>query len=362
MQLFTCSSCSEVVYFENSQCVHCGHMLAYVAVRGAFTALEPVAGAPVGTFLAVSPALQGAQVRMCGNHIDHDACNWALMESDSHRFCEACRLNDIIPNLSDPDDKSAWIKLEGAKRRLVYQLLALGLPVEPKSEQQDGLAFAFKKDQPGQEKVMIEQDSGLITLNIAEADSPFREKMRLSLGESYRTLLGHFRHESGHYYFERSVLRSPLITAFRDLFGDERASYGDALSRHYKDGAPADWPMNFVSSYATMHPHEDWAECWAHYLHMVDTLQTARSLGVTVRSKAGRGDQKVEVATQRLNFEDFDELRQAWPPLTVALNCLNRSMGLADLYPFVLPEAVLHKLRFVHEVVQTCGVATRAAP
>jgi hypothetical protein len=299
------------------------------------------------------------RVRRCGNHLD-GACNWAVLEADPHPFCQACRLNEVIPNLSEPKNRDAWIRIEQAKRRLVYQLLALGLPVEPRSEYPRGLSFAFKQDLPGGEKVMIGQEAGLITLNIAEADSPFREKTRLSLGESYRTLLGHFRHEIGHYYFERIVEGSSFIQPFRELFGDERASYDDALTVHYRDGAPGDWSTRFVSSYATMHPHEDWAESWAHYLHMVDTLETARSFGLALRSHVAKGKHKLEVATRKLDFDDFDELSQAWVPLTIALNSLNRSMGLPDLYPFVVPEAALRKIRFLHDVIEKSGVTARS--
>jgi hypothetical protein len=361
MQLFTCPACGQIVYFENVQCTHCGHVLAYLADRATLTALGPIDGA-VGLFTALGPKADGTRYRPCGNQIDHAACNWAIPEADGHRFCRACRLNELIPNLSDPKAKDEWLKLERAKRRLIYTLLALELPVEPRAEQPRGLGFAFKQDLPGEEKVMIGHDLGLITINIAEADSPFREKTRVELGETYRTLLGHFRHEIGHYYWDRLVADSAFLEEFRRLFGDERASYDDAVAVHYRDGAPRDWRNNFVSSYASMHPWEDWAESWAHYLHMVDTLDTARNLGLNVRSKAARGDAKVEVAAPRVDFADFDELSRAWTPLTLALNSLNRSMGLPDLYPFVLPEPALRKIRFVHEIVEKCGaVADQAA-
>ena len=358
MKLFTCSACDEIVYFENSQCMNCGHALAYVPDYATMTALELPEGAPAGTFVALEPAFKKARVRVCGNQIDHGACNWAMPESDTHRFCRSCRLNEVIPNLSQPNAKDTWIRIEQAKRRLVYQLLALGLPVDPWNEQPRGMAFAFKEDLPGEEKVLIGQEQGHITLNIAEADSPFREKTRLALGESYRTVLGHFRHEIGHYYCERLVLDSPFVEPFRQLFGDERASYDDAMAVHYRDGAPPDWPTKYVSAYATMHPHEDWAESWAHYLHMVDSLETARSFGIKVKSRLAKGDHKLEVITDRLDFDDFEQLSHAWVPLTIALNSLNRSMGLRDLYPFVLPELAVKKLRFVHEVVEKSGTRT----
>lgn len=355
MKLFACPACQQTVHFENSQCTKCHHQLAYLPDRATMTALEAVEGDVEGRFVALGlPAGQG-YYRRCGNQIEYDACNWALPESESQqRFCLACRLNEVIPNLEDSNAKQAWIKLEQSKRRLIYTLLQLGLPVQSRAaDPERGLAFAFKQDQPGEERVYSGHDHGLITINIAEADSPFREKTRLELGESYRTLLGHFRHEIGHYYWERLVAQGPHLEPFRKLFGDERASYEEAITTHYQNGAPRDWPSRFVSSYASMHPWEDWAESWAHYLHMVDTLDTARSFGLALRPQAGLGDRhKLEVGTRRLDFDAFDDLEAAWVPLTVALNSLNRSMGLPDSYPFVLPEPALRKIRFVHDVIE----------
>jgi hypothetical protein len=351
MKLFKCSACEQVVYFENSACTRCGRALAYLPERGFLAALEPVAGS-AGLFRTVGTDERNALYKLCGNQVDHGACNWAVPESDPDRFCRACRLNDIIPNLSDAAAKAAWIRVEGAKRRMLYTLLALRLPVETRAERPTGLGFAFKKDVPGQEKVLIGHDVGLITINIAEADSPFREKTRLELGEGYRTLLGHFRHEIGHYYWDRLVAGSPLIDAFRAKFGDERASYDDAVTVHYRDGAPRDWPTRFVSSYASMHPWEDWAESWAHYLHMVDTLDTARGLGLALRPPKATKRDHLDVTTRGLDFEDVDDLIAAWGPLALALNSLNRSMGLPDPYPFVVPPPALEKIRFVHQVIE----------
>jgi len=365
MKLFSCSACQQTVHFENSECTKCGHQLAYLPDRGTMTAVESAQGAPEGLFVALGLLAGQGRYWRCGNQIDHGACNWAVPESESpQRFCRACRLNQVIPNLADPKLKQAWIKLEKNKRRLMYTLLELGLPLESRTEDPErGLAFAFKQDQPGEEPVYIGHERGLITINVAEADSPFREKARLELGESYRTLLGHFRHEIGHYYWSRLVDESPHLEPFRELFGDERVSYEEALKAHYQNGAPTDWPSRFVSSYASMHPWEDWAESWAHYLHIVDTLDTARSFGLALRPQAGLGDRhKLEAGMRRLDFDDFDDLLAAWVPLTVALNSLNRSMGLPDSYPFALSEAAIRKIRFVHDVVEkTSGTPHIAA-
>ncbi len=348
MKLFICAGCQQVVHFENSQCTRCGRALAYLPDKGTLTALEPIADQP-GLFRALAPVGAGVRYRLCGNQLDHAACNWAVADGDGHRFCRACRLNEVIPNLADAKARDEWLKLEQSKRRTLYTLLQLGLPVESRGERAEGLAFAFKQDLPGEEKVVIGHEQGLITINIAEADSPFREKTRLELGETYRTLLGHFRHEIGHYYWHRLIKNSgAFLGGFRGRFGDERAPYEEAVAAHYRDGAPRDWPTRYVTSYASMHPWEDWAESWAHYLHMVDTLETARSFGVALRSASADG---AEVGTRRLDLTDFAELSRAWVPLTIALNGLNRSMGLPDLYPFVLSEPALEKVRFVHDVV-----------
>jgi hypothetical protein len=369
MKLFACSACGQSLFFENIQCTRCGRRLAYLPDRAILSPVERE-GAPErtageaktqppdpleGTFRALAPLAQGARVRLCRNYVEHGACNWAVPIEDDSPFCLACRLDEIIPNLSDAHAKEAWQRVERAKRRLVYTLLELGLPVESRRQRAEGgLAFAFKADVPG-EKVMTGHDQGLITLNVAEADSPFREQIREQMGEAYRTLLGHFRHEIGHYYWDRLVRDTPEIDAFRKEFGDERASYEEALKRHYEAGPPADWPLHFVSAYASMHPWEDWAESWAHYLHMVDTLGTARSYGLALqpepvgRPSAGKG---LNLRARKLDFDDFDDLMAGWPPLTVAMNSLNRSMGLPDLYPFVLSERAQRKLRLVHDVVE----------
>jgi hypothetical protein len=346
MKLFTCSVCQQVLFFENVSCTRCGHALAYLPDRALVSALEPAAN---GEQRALSA--DGARYRLCRNYVDHAACNWAIPAASPDAFCPACRCNEVIPNLADAGAGDAWRRLEAAKRRLFYTLLGLGLPLLPRAADPRGLAFAFKQDQ-GDRKVFTGHSDGLITINIAEADDPFREKMRQQMGEAYRTVLGHFRHEIGHYYWMRLVDGSDRVGAFRERFGDERADYGAALERHYRQGAPADWPLSFVSAYASMHPFEDWAETWAHYLHMVDTLETARSYGLALRPQPVGGARIAEVRARRLDFDDFDDLMGAWVPLTLALNSLNRGMGLPDLYPFVLSTAAVAKLRFVHDVVE----------
>ncbi len=358
MKIFTCSSCKSVAFFENSQCVRCGHTLAYLPDQGVLSAMEqaeadPATPAEAGLYhRALDPSARGTRYRLCKNYTTHAVCNWAIPESDEHEFCLACRLNEAIPDLSDPAALESWHKMEIAKRRLVYTLLELRLPVEPKEEQaESGLAFAFKNDGPDGERVLTGHCDGLVTINLKEADSPIREQTRVNLGERYRTLLGHFRHESGHYYWDRLVKGSPQLAAFRALFGNEELDYAEAVKKHYAS-PKQDWADEYVSVYATMHPWEDWAETWAHYLHMLDTLETAQVYGIALQPRAVGGARTAAVAARRVQLGSFQDLIEAWVPLTVALNSLNRSMGLPDLYPFVLAQRVIDKLRFVHDVVE----------
>src|SRR4029078_11603067 len=222
------------------------------------------------------------------------------------------------------------------------------LPVSTRAAQPDtGLAFRFLKGTED-EPVMTGHDGGVITLNIDEADFAFRENMREKMVEGYRTVLGHLRHEIGHYYWDRLVRDAAALDSFRAVFGDERQSYEEALERHDEFGPPAHWNESFITAYASMHPWEDWAETWAHYLHMVDTLETAKSHGLVLRVP-GAG---AKVVTEGLDVRDFDEMSKSWRTVTLALNSLNRSMGLKDAYPFVPTPAVQKKLRFIHELLR----------
>jgi hypothetical protein len=139
----------------------------------------------------------------------------------------------------------------------------------------------------------------------------------------------------------------------RAIFGDDQLDYGAALQQHYKDGPPPDWQKSYVSSYATTHPWEDFAETWAHYLHIIDTMEMAHAFGVRVRPR--RGDTRWLEANIEVNpYEGvpIERIIDNWLPLTFALNSINRSMGQPDLYPFIITPPVIEKLGFVHNLVQ----------
>lgn len=334
MKTFRCR-CGSRVFFENGRCVACDRSLGYDPQRAYLLALEPAGD---GSWSAAD----GSLYRYCRNHADYGVCNWLVPADQGWVYCLACRLNEVIPSLVQPERRVWWQSMEEAKRRLIYTLLALGLPVLSRQEDAEGgLAFAFLEDQRSnplvpEESVQTGHHRGLITVNLAEAHAPSRESARVAMNEPYRTLLGHFRHESGHYYWDRLVSTEAALEEFRALFGDEREDYGAALERHYQGGQRQDWQGRYISAYAQAHPLEDWAESWAHYLHMVDTLETARQNGITL---------------PEVPLTEFAQWLGQWVELTILMNELNRSMGLDDAYPFVLSDPVISKLHYVHRAV-----------
>lgn len=361
-------TCGRPVFFRQDRCPACSRELGYAPLTGELQALEPVAAHDVAPhWRAASGAQPGQHWVRCGNATSPAACNWLVPADEpgsrGHRplLCLSCRLNRTIPDLSWADNARAWARIEVAKRRLVSQLLALGLPVAtrvagaggPGSEDlQFGLAFDFLRELPGSPPVLTGHAAGLITLDIEEADDAVRERLRSQLREPYRTLLGHLRHEVGHYYWDRLIAGSRWLEPFRRLFGDERADYRAALQHHYQQGPPANWVCAHVSAYAASHPWEDWAESWAHYLHLLDTLDTALSFGLEA------DDVEVEVQPYGRDalIEDdaeFLALVNAWLELTALLNELSRSMGQPDFYPFLLSAPAVRKLHFVHQVVNS---------
>jgi hypothetical protein len=350
MHIFHCDYCQQLIFFENVQCVHCGHLLAYLPDLEVVGSLEPVSE---DLWRSPLPQAAGLLYRLCENYSRENVCNWAVPAADPEPLCRSCRFTRVIPDLTQPGHRDAWYSLEVAKRRLLYSLLRLGLPLANKVEDPvHGLAYEFRSDPEvqGTTPVLTGHCNGVITINVAETDDAEREKRRRQMHEPYRTLLGHFRHESGHYYWDRLLQSSDRLDAFRDLFGDEREEYSEALTRYYQQSAPPDWSQRFVSAYASAHPWEDWAETWAHYLHMTDTLETAAACGLALQPL--RPDEPaLQSAAQGGSLSSFERLIDDWFPLTYVLNNLNRSLGLPDGYPFVLSPAVIAKVRFVHETV-----------
>ena len=337
-----------MVFFDSDRCVKCGESLGFRV-----DALEMIA-------VKKSAATESQPYRDCENRKQHNLCNWLVPTEDHDDFCLSCRLNDVIPDLTVEGNSDRWYKLELAKRRCLYTLLRLGLPVETGSDPNiRPLRFRFLGDVPNAPAVLTGHDNGVITINIAEADGDERERRRLRLHEPYRTLVGHIRHETGHYYWDRFIANSPQLSEFRALFGDETTDYQAALEKYYREGPAKDWPDRTVTAYASLHPWEDWAETWAHYLHIADTLETAGSFGLTlIDGKQGAANFNFRASS--IDPTDFDHMLAKWLPLTCALNSINRGMGLQDLYPFVITDAAIEKLRFVHKLIQKEGKKSRS--
>ena len=314
----------------------------------------------------------------CANLQTPAACNWLASTSDAHLhegLCRACRLNRTIPDLADPDhpdNGELWGRVELAKRRLVSALLVMGLPVASRETEdtERGVMFDFLRSPNKGPHVMTGHNDGLITLNINEADHAHREAARQAMDEPYRTLVGHFRHEIGHYYWNRLVWNTPWLEKFRTLFGDENQDYAASLKKNYEEGPSVDWQKHFVSAYASVHPWEDWAECWAHYMHMLDTVDTAQSFGLSIDSTQIEFTPFTSDWLYQSDHADdvrFLDFLNRWTLLTMMLNGMSRAMGQPDFYPFVLPHEAVTKLHFIHLLVvssrepQLAGAASELA-
>ncbi len=354
MKTFHCDHCHQQVFFENTRCERCGATLGYVEDAGDVGAFEADGD---GAWRRLHPDADSTRYRQCHNYAVEQVCNRMIALDAADPLCGSCRLTTVIPALTVGDNRAYWYKLERAKRRMLYTLAQLDLPVVSRHDDPvAGLAFEFMENLDGGPKVHTGHSDGLITVNVAEADDAHRAAVRVKMAEPYRTLLGHFRHEIGHYYFMRLMEHSPALADCRALFGDDELDYGEALQRHYEHGPPDDWQASYISAYATMHPYEDWAETWAHYMHMVDTLETASACGLHLAPQ-----DPTEPSMDALDVDkvtrSFNEMIARWFPLTYALNSLNRSMGTRDSYPFTLTPPVIDKLRFVHRVIKTQGEA-----
>lgn len=404
MRTFQCTNCDSLIFFESQTCVHCGsplgfdplslHLLAVQAAQApspppssptpdaAFASNLPTAEAalaadPPSPNLAADTSFQRApgvwrlkrpnpapasadepprSFKFCKNALDHQSCNFLLDASDPHAYCLSCRQTQTIPNLATPGNLHAWTTIENAKRRLFYTLSQLRL-----EDAEPAPRYAFLEDMEGQAPVMTGHANGLITLNIAEADDAERTRRRIDLHEPYRTLLGHLRHEVGHFYWDRFFEHDESALAeFRALFGDERSDYAQALEHHYQH-PKIDWQLEHVSQYASCHPWEDWAETWAHYLHLVDLQETAATYHLQFATHGTHGAIATAVedpftvfaqAPQDGSAQDIGRVLNQTMAVSLLLNSLNRSLGHNDAYPFALSSQVLEKLAFVHNAVR----------
>ena len=374
MKTFKCNCTDQLIlFFESSHCLACGRT---VGIDDEFDQVEPYEiDEQSGLFYkAEAPEVF---YKKCDNNAQYHVCNGMVnldtfipVADKDEVLCFSCRFNETVPDLSIIGHIPLWKKMETAKRRALYTLKSLSLPLNTIiQEPESGLSFDFITDRNvsdhfvspiiGQDVVFTGHDCGHITINLAEADDVARSQAKIAMGERYRTLLGHFRHELGHYYFDQLIANSPKKHALcKQYFGDDELDYQQALDTHYKQGAPANWHETFISEYATMHPYEDWAETWAHYMHIIDTLETAKNFSIT-GSTTGNEFELDEADELRLpqsayyfnSQTSIDAILDTWMEFSIILNSLNRSMGLADAYPFVLTQAVRTKLSFIHHAI-----------
>lgn len=356
MRLYACGKCGNPIHFDNRSCIACGSQLGFSTDTLTMHALEPS-----GTgWRTIAPHAQ--EVVFCANAGD-DICNWLVPSGDTNAYCVACRYNRIVPVTDNPEGLARWQRIGQAQRHLFYSLLRWRLPIPGRDvDPQGGLVFDFLADEVDANgnviPAMTGHEDGLISLRAAEANDEVRESVRVSMGEPYRTLLGHLRHEIGHFYWAQLVRDEATLARARALFGDEREDYAAALQRNYEQGPPADWQSRFISTYASCHPAEDFAECWAHFFHIVDTLETARAFGLSTDPRR-HGEMATEVDFDPYRASNAQTLVDAWIPLSVALNSLQRSMGQADSYPFVLSPPVVEKLDFINGLIRQSAVGNR---
>ena len=335
MRQFFCD-CGAPVYFENDFCLNCNSALGYDPHRNDMVTL---ADWGEGVFRDKD----GNAYRYCANGEEFGVCNWLRPANADHELCLACQFNRTVPNQSRPENQERWQVLERAKKRLIYTLSQLNLPLlNGWADPERGLLLDFIEDARSSDEfpetfVTTGYLGGLITINTLEADDVARTAARDEMRESYRTVLGHLRHESGHYYWSLLDADEALLAQFRGLFGDERQDYRAALDRHYAEGPPEDWRQRFISAYASSHPSEDWAESWGHYLHIFDALDTAWAHGLL-----GTPPSDLSMA----------ERLAAWTRISLTLNELNRSVGRGDAYPFVINESAAEKLELIELAIR----------
>ena len=359
MRAFRCE-CGQILFFENSVCVTCRRPAGYE---------------PVSQLMQASDLERGWT--HCANGTKYGVCNWLVpydpANASSDQLCPSCVLTRTIPDVSDPEKVKLWGRVESAKRRLVVTLRALGIDLPTKeADEKNGIAFDIVSSHTDPTVIMGHGD-GVITIDLEEADDVRRMKNRQQFREASRTMLGHFRHESGHYVWDRWLKGSdeahPHLTAFRERFGDERADYGEALKRHYSVGAPADWRERHISEYATCHPWEDWAESWNYYLHMIEGLETLKGVGFhPAKADVQLQPFPLEVArlpavlgTSKSRDRAFLKSLNQWAAASTALNMVAKSVGEPLLSPYVLSVSVVQKLRLIHWLIHESGVFSSSA-
>jgi hypothetical protein len=374
MNTYQCT-CGNRLFFNNTICIKCGSEVAWCEACRAVAPLEqsevaeaalptlPAAASapnisgsatatmapppaitaqPTATFAAATAVYRcgnptcHATVVKCKNYSEEHVCNRVFVPSaasEEEGLCKACRLNDFIPDLTINGNRELWAKLELAKRRLLFQLDELGLRYSPEDVgEETPLQFDFVASLP-EAQVLTGHADGRITINISEADSVERERVRKQMHEPHRTLIGHMRHEVGHYYW-MTLVEGKCEDECNAVFGDYRnPPYAKALEQYYAAGPALDWKTRFVSAYATAHPWEDFAETWGFYLDMFAVVTTMHH-------------HLPALITDPWSLT-IEALAKTYQQLGLFFNEVNRTMGLKDLVPEVISPDVIKKLIFI---------------
>lgn len=316
MQIFHCPACSRRVYFDNLGCT-CGQKLVFNPDTQSMSSDGPT----------------------CTNR-EKIGCNWAATDG---QFCRSCAMTETVPDIELPKNVDLWAQTEAAKRWMLANLARWGWFGATDGGTRPVFQLLAEKTSEGKEQVIMGHADGEITINVSEASPVILARRRAALGELYRTMVGHMRHEMAHFLFLRLSEDGQFLNDFRNLFGDERADYGAALEQHYKNPLPGG--QTHITSYATSHPHEDWAETTAHLLHLVDLLDSAQASGM--RFEGGPMDPFDAYACG-----DTETLIRMAVDATLAINHVNRALDLPDLYPFILTEPVKTKLALAHRYLR----------
>lgn len=328
MRLFECPSCRAAVTFTNTACLSCGNDLVFDIEREAF-----VSGA--------DPCKNRSAI----------GCNWKAGAGEAS-LCWSCAMTAVIPDTFHGENVSLWAESESAKRQVLATLGRWGWFTPSDTGQLPVFHMLSEATSRGPSNVVMAHDRGTITINVMEADIVERVERRENLGEKLRTMVGHFRHEIAHFLFERLSEHPEFVKAFRALMGDEREDYGEALKRYYENGPPANWEQNFVTAYASSHPHEDWAESVTHILHLTDMIDCAVAM-------KWQSPHLTDMTYDPYKEADGERIVELGSYFGMAVNHINRSVGVGDIYPFVLNDAVRGKLAFVHSWLS--GHAQKAA-
>lgn len=351
MKNFFCN-CGAVVFFENNQCLSCGSELGWCPACESIGAIHKDAN---GQYYC-SHASCGAPLSKCHNYAVEHVCNRCTLTEkvtgETENLCDYCRFNETIPDLSVEGNREKWQRIEVAKRRLLYTLDTLNIPYGSSKEGFEvPLSFDFKGDSSKKsflwfnmskhEQVFTGHADGKVTINIREADDIEREKARISFGEAHRTVIGHFRHEMGHYFWDLLV-KGKCEQEYVAIFADHKnPDYSTALEHYYEHGPKAGWQSHYISAYATMHSWEDFAESFAAYLDMVSVVDTAFHA----------------FSLNSLNpiTASFKDIAKEYAQLGLFMNEMNRAVGLIDLVPEVHTQAILRKIEFIHDLLRKAG-------